>query len=64
MTFTLTAWMIPTAICLLLLAWAFLMPLPKVHGDYNFAPVLSMMLRLVVLTIGSLIAWLVYFAAV
>lgn len=61
MTFTITAWMIPTAICVFLLAWAFLWPLPEAHGDYNFAPVLSAMLRLAIVTVGSLIAWLIYF---
>lgn len=62
MTLTLSAWMIPTAACLTLVAWAFLMPLPKAHGDYNFAPAISMMFRLVVLVVGCLIAWLAYFA--
>ena len=62
MTVTLAAWMIPTAICLLLLAWAFLMPLPDGGGDYNFAPALSELFRMVVVVIASLIVWLAYFA--
>lgn len=62
MTFTVALgwWMLPLGISSALLAWAFLMPLPKASGDYNFAPVLSMMLRLVVVTIGTLFAWLIW----
>lgn len=62
MTIALAAWMVPAAICLLLLAWAFLMPLPAGGGDYNFATELSVLFRAVVVVIVSLIVWLAYFA--
>lgn len=62
MTITIAAWMIPTGICLLLLAWAFLMPLPEGGGDYNFAPALSALFRVIIVIIASLITWLAYFA--
>lgn len=61
MTVTLSVWMIPTMICLLVVAWAALMPLPDGSGDYNFAPALSFLFRAVVVIIVSLVVWLAYF---
>ncbi|HZG29968.1 MAG TPA: hypothetical protein VE079_16050 [Ensifer sp.] len=62
MTFTLAAWMVPTLICLLILAWAILIPLPDSGGDYNFAREASSVFRAVVVIVVSLIVWLAYFA--
>ena len=61
MTITIDTWMIPLGISIVLSAWAFLMPLPQQQGDYDFGPILSGLFRVVILIIGSLLAWLLYF---
>lgn len=58
MTITLGLWAIPLILTLALLAWAFLMPMPRPAGAFDIGGLLSAGFRTFVVIVASLIAWL------
>lgn len=60
---TIPAWSIPLALTAVVWAWGILMPYPPSRGDYDFSGPISALFRLAVCIIGTLMFWLVYFAA-
>ena len=60
---TLTIWSIPAAVTLAVLAWAFLMPLPKDNSPFafNIGAMFSAVFRLLVVVFVTMGSWLIYF---
>lgn len=62
MTITLGAWAIPVTITALIIAWAFLRPLPGNGRDYDFSREAASVVRAAIVVVVTLIVWLGYFA--
>ncbi len=63
MTINLPAWSIPLACTVIVWAWGILAPEQPSRGDYDFGPALHAIARVVLCVVGTLLFWLVYFAA-
>lgn len=64
MNVTISLWAIPVALTVIIWAAAFLWPMPKRRGDYDFSGPIFAMFHLGAAVIATLVVWLIYFIAV
>jgi hypothetical protein len=60
---TIPLWLIPLGVTACFWGWGIFAPWPPSRGDYDFSGMFTGMFRLAVCVTGTLLAWLVFFAA-